>query len=272
MKECATLEERNVNSTDTTSQVRETILLTTNDERDTLICKLSRLFNSFVRALASNVKLIQSLVRNRHFLVLCCTQISFTWGWTTFVMVVVDFAVDRGIEISMAVVLLSAFAAADLCGRLGSGWISDKGLLKRRTVASCAITAIGIFLLAIPFTKSYSMLFVISLILGLFSGSIMILFSILLVEYVGIEAMPVALGSSTFTCGMATILRPSVIGFFRDMHDSYDGLFCFMSALCLVTSALWFIEPLVNLVFRSTSFTLTKGSSNKQLSAVVAVN
>lgn len=270
----ATLDESNNGNsnsgTSPSSQVQVPIPVTKSSRRATLLLKLSQLSNSFVTALASNVKLIQLLLRNPHFLILCCTQISFTWGWTTFVMVVVDFAVDRGIEISIAVVLLSAFAAADLCGRLGSGWISDKGLMKRKTVASSAITVIGLLLLVIPFASSYSMLFIISLLLGLASGSIMILFSILLVEYVGIEKMPVALGTSTFTCGMATMLRPAVIGFFRDSHNSYDGLFSFLAALALVSSVMWFIEPCIKLYTRSRTLTLTTGGPSKDVSSVVA--
>lgn len=197
----------------------------------------------FLSAVAVNVKLIQSLIANPLFLVLCSTQIAFTWGWTTYVMVVVDFAVDRDIDISVAVTLLSAFAGADFCGRLGSGWISDKGIMKRKNVALIAILMIGGILFTLPHLSSFSILFSASLLLGLFSGSIMILFSILLVEYVGIEKMPVALGTSTFTCGMATMLRPAVIGFFRDAHDSYDGLFKFLSFLCLISASLWIIEP-----------------------------
>ena len=210
------------------------------------IKRISEFMSSFVEAVLSNARLIRSLLANPLFLVLCCTQISFTWGWTTYVMVVVDFAVDKGIDISVAVTFLSAFAGADLCGRLGSGWISDKGLVKRKNVARASILMIGVLLLSLPHFTTFGTLFTVSLFLGLFSGSIMILFSILLVEYVGIEKMPVALGTSTFTCGMATMLRPAVIGFFRDAHDSYDGLFTFLAALCIFSASLWAIEPCIS--------------------------
>lgn len=211
------------------------------------MCQRLALFaDSVTEALSTNIKLIRSLLANPLFLVLCCTQISFTWGWTTYVMVVVDFAVDRGIDISVAVTLLSAFAGADLCGRLGSGWISDKGLVKRKNVARTSIMLIGLMLISLPHLTSFTSIFAASLLLGLFSGSIMILFSILLVEYVGIEKMPVALGTSTFTCGMATMLRPAVIGYFRDTHDSYDGLFAFLASLSIFSALLWAIEPCVN--------------------------
>ena len=197
----------------------------------------------FGDALKSNATLIKSLIRNPLFVILCSTQISFTWGWTTYVMVIVDYAVDRGVGITEAVVLLSAFAGADLCGRLGSGWISDKGIIKRRNVACGSILFIGILLWVVPLASDFPVLLAISIGLGLFSGSIMILFSILLVEYVGIEIMPVALGTSTFACGIATILRPAVIGYFRDVHGSYDGLFQTLGFACMSTALLWLLEP-----------------------------
>lgn len=201
----------------------------------------------FSEAVKNTMDLVRDLSRNPLFVVLCLTQVSFTWGWTTYVMVIVDHAVDRGIGISQAVMLLSAFAAADLCGRLGSGWISDKGLVKRRNVACLSIMSIGILLWIIPTASTFSVFLTISLALGLFCGSIMILFSILLVEYVGIEMMPVALGSSTFACGVATIARPAVIGYFRDVHGSYDGLFQTLGAASMVTATLWLGEPLFQL-------------------------
>ena len=201
----------------------------------------------FSEAVKNTMDLVRDLSTNPLFVVLCLTQVSFTWGWTTYVMVIVDHAVDRGIGISQAVMLLSAFAAADLCGRLGSGWISDKGLVKRRNVACVSIMSIGILLWIIPTASTFSVFLTISLALGLFCGSIMILFSILLVEYVGIEMMPVALGSSTFACGVATIARPAVIGYFRDVHGSYDGLFQTLGAASMVTATLWLGEPLFQL-------------------------
>lgn len=198
-------------------------------------------------ALRNTMELVTDLAKNPLFVILCVTQISFTWGWTTYVMVIVDHAVDRGIGISQAVLLLSAFAAADLCGRLGSGWISDKNLVKRRNIACISIMSIGILLWIIPCASTFPVFLSISLALGLFCGSIMILFSLLLVEYVGIELMPVALGSSTFACGVATIARPAVIGYFRDVHGSYDGLFQTLGVASMMTATLWLGEPLIHL-------------------------
>lgn len=81
----------------------------------------------FGAAVRTNAIVISQLLRNPLFFILCITQVSFTWGWTTYSMVIVDFSVDRGIDFFSAVTLLSAFSGADLVGRLGSGWISDKG-------------------------------------------------------------------------------------------------------------------------------------------------
>lgn len=47
----------------------------------------------------------------------------------------------------------------------------------------------------LPIASTFPVLLANAFALGFFSGSLMILFSILLVEYVGIETMPVALGT-----------------------------------------------------------------------------
>ena len=201
----------------------------------------------FACALRTNALIISRLFRNPLFIILCITHVSFTWGWTTYSMVIVDFAVDRGTDFFSAVTLLSAFSFSDLIGRLGSGWISDKGFIKRRNVAFASILSIGLLLWMLPIAQNFTVLLANALALGLFSGSLMILFSILLVEYVGIETMPVALGTSTFCCGVATLFRPIVIGMFRDQHGSYEGLFQFLGISCVLVALLWLVEPCAQL-------------------------
>lgn len=99
----------------------------------------------------------------------------------------------------------------------------------------------------LPIASTFPVLLANAFALGFFSGSLMILFSILLVEYVGIETMPVALGTSTFCCGVATLFRPVVIGFFRDTQGSYDGLFQFLGIVCILVAILWLVEPCAQL-------------------------
>jgi MCP family monocarboxylic acid transporter-like MFS transporter 12 len=91
--------------------------------------------------------------------------------------------------------------------------------------------------------------------LGFVSGAIIVLFSILTMEYVGLNRLPIALGTSAFIVGISTLGRPLVVGYFRDTFHSYDGLFHFVGVLALLAALLWLSEPFARLwVARRTKY------------------
>ncbi|RWS05416.1 monocarboxylate transporter-like protein [Dinothrombium tinctorium] len=174
------------------------------------------------------VKISISLAKNPVYLTLCILHAVFMWSWTTFTLIIVDFAVDKGVEMNEAVVLLSAFAGFDLFGRLTSGYVSDKGFIKRTTIGSISVASIGLLSLAVPLVTNFTFFVLISFSLGVFTGALMILFSVLVVEFVEMEKVPIALGVSLSFYGFIALLRPEIIGYFRDIHNSYNGMFYVM--------------------------------------------
>jgi MCP family monocarboxylic acid transporter-like MFS transporter 12 len=165
----------------------------------------------------------------------------------THQMVIIDYAIDRGMSRTQAVALLSSFAVADLFGRLASGLVADKRLVRKRNIVSICILLIGVLIFMTPAAKTFRILLIMTIALGFVSGAIIVLFSVLTMEYVGLDRLPIALGTSAFVVGSSTLVRPLVIGYFRDTFGSYDGLFRFVGIIALLAAILWLSEPFARL-------------------------
>ena len=151
---------------------------------------------------------IKFIVKNPMYLILLTTHVSFQWTWMTYQMVIYDFAIDQGMTTSQSVSLLTFFALSDLVGRLISGWIADRGLMKKNHVVSICILCIGFLIqLTSHFVTFEAQLFFANL-LGFFCGVIIVLFNILSMEYVGLDHFPDALGLSAFFVGITSLARP----------------------------------------------------------------
>ncbi|KAH6932019.1 hypothetical protein HPB50_002513 [Hyalomma asiaticum] len=135
--------------------------------------------------------------------------------------------------------------ASDLVGRLGLGWISDKKLIERRKVMLLNYLLTGILMHLAPLCTTYAAVTAIAVAMALAGGSTITLFSVLFFEYLGIRLMPLAYGLSNFAAGNANFFRPSVIGYYRDSHGKYDGLFQLLGSFQLFVSFLWLLSCVV---------------------------
>lgn len=57
------------------------------------------------------------------FILTALTHMAYFWAAITYMMVIVDYANDKGLAVADSVQLISAFSGGDLIGRLGSGWL-----------------------------------------------------------------------------------------------------------------------------------------------------
>ncbi|UYV84562.1 SLC16A11 [Cordylochernes scorpioides] len=184
------------------------------------------------------------------FAVLCINYTSFFICYIAFSMTLVDFAKDRGISELDATFCISAFSVGDLGGRLASGWVSDLGFVKRRSMLVGGLLAMGILMGLAPRTGSYGMLVALAAILGLLTGSVIVLFPVLMTEYLGLDHLPMCLGFSGFVMGLASLCLPNLIGLCRDVAGSYDHLYHTLSVLAIFSASLWSYHPLRRLYYK----------------------
>lgn len=165
-------------------------------------------------------------------------------------MVIFDFAIDQQLSQTQSVLMLISFALSDLIGRIVSGWVADKKLIKKNHIVSICILIIGFLILVNSTIHTYGLHLLLNIFLGFACGMIIVLFNLLTMEYVGLDNLPVALSVSAFCVGLSSLFRPYVIGIFRDVIGSYDGLFQFAGTLSLIAALLWLMEPFAILHYK----------------------
>lgn len=181
------------------------------------------------------------------FLIISFAYASYFTSSAIFLMVVLDFAKDRGLEEHKSVFLVSAFSFGDLAGRLTCGWVADLKVIQRGTLVRLYLITMGTLLVLLPVVPSNA-LTSIAVALGVINGGVIVNYSVLLNEYLGIEKLPMTMGFSTCMVGMSAFLRPIIIGFFRDYHESYDLLFVFLGLLQISIATMWFFEAIIPVV------------------------
>ncbi|XP_033026104.1 monocarboxylate transporter 13-like [Lacerta agilis] len=148
---------------------------------------------------------------------------------------------ELGFDEYQAAFLMSLAAAADLCGRLFSGWLANcRGCrLARILVAWTFLT--GGALVAIPWGRDYPLLVAISLCYGFCSGALTpVVFSII-PEIVGIANIFSSMGLLQMIESIGGLLGAPLSGWLRDATGDYvasflaAGSFMFAGSLVLMT-------------------------------------
>ncbi|XP_075736669.1 monocarboxylate transporter 12-like isoform X1 [Rhipicephalus microplus] len=176
------------------------------------------------------------------YYVIVFTGVVFAYNLVMFSVTVVDHAMGHGLSKLQAALLLSCYGAGEFIGRICSGIVSDKKLCHRRDIMAVGFLLASLSLLALTRGKSIVLLGAASLLFGLTGGSIMILFSVLIVEYFGLKKLPMAIGIHCLVNGLSALPRPLIIGYYRDRGSSYAGMYLMLAAVSLTTSLLWAIE------------------------------
>lgn len=161
------------------------------------------------------------------------------FNMSTYMTVIVDFAVDRGVSKWNAVYLIFAYAVADLLARLGSGWITDRKYLLKSTMMGSHFVLWGASLYVMPLCSQYYCHVALSVLSGWCNGSTLILIAVFFMELVGIDKLGVCFGIATTFAGLLGLARPSLIGLYRDVHGDYEGLFGLIGGVTLGMSLLW---------------------------------
>ncbi|KAF8766655.1 Monocarboxylate transporter 9 like protein [Argiope bruennichi] len=170
------------------------------------------------------------------------TSVSFYFLYHVFDNIVVDYSVDHGILKEDTKDVLLVFTACDLFGRLCLGWITDKRYLTRSRFVMLTMTGIGLIFFSLPFATDYWSLMVVCGCYGVLLGCTMVMFPILIVEYLGLEVHAVAYGCMCFPKAIIFINRPFLIGYLYSILGSYENMFFFLGAISILVSVAWFLK------------------------------
>ncbi|XP_064461016.1 monocarboxylate transporter 5-like [Ornithodoros turicata] len=166
----------------------------------------------------------------------CCTYCLLV------LVVLVDFAEEKGFTRQDGAVMLSVTAVGDACARLLSGIVSDKECLDRRTVMCASSLLTGSICIVFPLVYSFPWLLALCAVFGWSNGCVVVLFGPIMADSVGLQNLGMAMGMCRFAMGVAYFGCPKLAGHFKDNVGSYNGLFYFIGTCCLFVAVLWLSE------------------------------
>ncbi|CAN7986365.1 unnamed protein product [Ixodes pacificus] len=138
--------------------------------------------------------------------------ISFGLGYDCYNSLLVDFAIDKGIAKSKAIGMTSLCSVADLAGRLILPALTDRNLVKRSTLMILLLSLVGVLYIMLPHARECGHIFTLTLGLAALLGCGVVLFPVLLGEYVGLESIALATGLMTSLSAVFSFTKPSIIG------------------------------------------------------------
>ncbi|XP_049519471.1 monocarboxylate transporter 14-like [Dermacentor silvarum] len=146
----------------------------------------------------------------------------------------VDFASDRGVAVSTAVTVMSAGAISEILGRFILPTAADRGLLTIKTTIVLTLSALAVTFLVLPLLRSQELIVAVAVAIAFTIGTGLVIFPVTLASYFGYEKMSVSFGIVVASAGMLSLVKPSLIGHFRDNVGAYDWLFVICGILNVV--------------------------------------
>lgn len=173
------------------------------------------------------------------FYVILVTWTVMCYNEDIFLTTIVDFAVDKGIAKHLAVPLLSYLSVTDAVGRIGLPLLADRNIIRRSTLVGCnaALTAASVAIL--PEANSYAFLVVATLLAACFNGCGMTMHGVLMADYIGMDNLPVGYGVAGILVIPLLLIKPLLIGYFRDTLGSYDDLYRMLGGMQIVLVLMW---------------------------------
>ncbi|KAL1434373.1 hypothetical protein MTO96_011989 [Rhipicephalus appendiculatus] len=167
----------------------------------------------------------------------------------TFIIIIPDYATDKGLPISDGVFLLSVYGIADLFSKPIPGLLAYKNIMDNKGIFISGGIITGLTMIVMPFMDSYWFFVVMTLLFGLVTGGLIFMTPVLLTEFLGPKLAVMAFGMCNLFIGITCLLRPFIIGYFKDNWHSYNGLFYTMAVACILSSLSWYVGPAVSKVW-----------------------
>ncbi|XP_055937317.1 monocarboxylate transporter 9-like [Argiope bruennichi] len=202
-----------------------------NKESDEVDTPRSRAFHS-----------ISSILKQPMFHLITFTMCIYFLGVHSFFMVIVDFAKDKGIPENKGIYIISVFSITDFFGRACLGWVTDRNYISRKTMVALNLAVLGVLYQIYPLIYSLPVILAVSAINGLAVGSSITLFFVLQAECLGMKRLTLVIGLTSFINGTLSLLRPGIIGLFRDIIGSYNWMFHFVGIISILFSVIWVVE------------------------------
>lgn len=147
--------------------------------------------------------------------VITLSTVVYACGSAFYGVTLVDHAMGRGIPGWQAALLVSGNGVGEIMAQLLSGQISDRQFLQRREVMAISFLLMASSWVGLVYAKSMALLTLVAVLYCLASGSIQVLTSVVMVEYLGLQNLPLASSFQALACAIVAFPRPLLIGKLR---------------------------------------------------------
>ncbi|XP_053404197.1 monocarboxylate transporter 12-like isoform X2 [Mercenaria mercenaria] len=154
------------------------------------------------------------------------------------VMFLAPFSDDIGLTADQIGILMSVLAGVGMLSRIICALVADRECVKRTTLLAVLSMMAGITAHCARFFKSFSLLLVMAVFLGLTCEIYNSMYPVILVEYLTLSKTKSCMGFTVMTQGIAVASTYPLVGWLRDTIGNYYasyhclGTMSFIGALC----------------------------------------
>lgn len=196
------------------------------------------------------------------FYVILVTWAVMCYNEDIFLTTIVDFAVDKGVSKNWAVPLLSYLSITDAVGRIGLPLLADRKVVRRSTLVGCNAILTAASIATLPQANSYAFLVIATLLAACFNGCGMTMHGVLMADYIGMEHLAVGYGVAGVLVVPLLLIKPLLIGYFRDTLGSYDDLYRMLGVMQVGLFLMWLVISYQERRRNCSWSTSTKGKGN----------
>ncbi|XP_045885339.1 monocarboxylate transporter 2-like isoform X1 [Micropterus dolomieu] len=181
-----------------------------------------------------------SFFKDRGFIIYLIGNVMFIFGAYAPILFLLTYAIKQGIEEYSAAYLLSIMGFVDMFVRPGTGLLANSKWIRPRIqyFFSFAMVFNGMCHLLCPLIKSYAFLVVYTVFSGVGFGMVFALIFECLMDLMGTQRFPSAVGLVTIIECFPMLLGPPAAGLLVDIFGDYKYLF-FMCGSVIVTGGVF---------------------------------
>ncbi|KAG8185733.1 hypothetical protein JTE90_000720 [Oedothorax gibbosus] len=188
-----------------------------------------------------NKSTIFSMIYDPVFILITVTNALYNFTFVCMISVIVDFARDIGVDATGDKFILMSLSVGDFIGRVGLGWVTDGGYMSKTGFTAFWFLSQGAMAIAIYWSTGFVSIVALAAFYGLSEGALIVLFPLLIAEFIDGGKQTVAIPSATFLAGPLCLTVAPLIGYFRDGKGSYEYIFYGIGAISALCSFAWLL-------------------------------
>ncbi|XP_067659764.1 monocarboxylate transporter 5-like isoform X1 [Haliotis asinina] len=140
--------------------------------------------------------------------------------------------------------LITIYAGVDCFSRFLSGIIVESGKIRAQHLLTIFMTATGVLYQLTEYYTSFNLLIMYAVLFGMFSGGFPSMNPVVMVDLLGLETFPKALGFVQIFTGVSLAAIHPVLGALRDITGTYHASSHLLGACAIISSVFLLLEPL----------------------------